>query len=111
MPDVADREIESVRNEVNAAKELDQSRSTDEVREAFCACAALFVPLKLITAALLTWIVAPVRVPSVESNRPKLPVWLISVVANGLLKLKLTVLAFALKASAEPTNNAAIVFN
>ena len=108
---MADIRIESLRNGFNAASELLQNSSTDEVRVARCACAALFVSPKLIIAASLTWIVVLVRVPRVESNRPKLPVWLISVVVDGLLKLKLTVLAFALKASADPTNNAAIVFN
>lgn len=51
--------------------------------------------------------VTPVRVPKVLSNRPKTPVCVISVVCCGLLKLKLTVAALALNASAVPATKAA----
>ena len=52
----------------------------------------------------------PVKVPKLLSNRPKTPVWLMSVVCNGLLKLKLTVAALELSARAVPTTKDASDF-
>ena len=54
----------------------------------------------------------PVKVPKAPLNKPKTPVWLISVGCNELggLKLKLTVAALALSARAVPATKAASDF-
>ena len=54
----------------------------------------------------------PVKVPKAPLNKPKTPVWLMSVGCNELggVKLKFTVAALALSAMAVPATKAASVF-
>ena len=74
------------------------------------AAASLLLNEKVVEMEPFKFSTTPVNVPKVLSNRPKTPVWPISVVCNVLVKLKVNGTALALIARAVPATKAASDF-